>query len=59
MTSPSSANPIPSDPSRNRAGITSINVSTPIASHASGNSACRHRAIPDLPELDPPLSTIT
>jgi hypothetical protein len=25
----------------------------------SGKIACRHRAMPDLPELEPPLSTIT
>jgi len=28
-------------------------------SHGSGRTACRHRAIPDFPELEPPLSTIT
>jgi hypothetical protein len=36
-----------------------IRLSAPKASHGSGRIACRHRAIPDLPELDPPLSTIT
>jgi hypothetical protein len=41
------------------AGMASINESTPNASHGSGNTACRHRTIPDFPELDPPLSTIT
>ena len=27
--------------------------------HTSGSTACRQRAIPDLPALEPPLSTIT
>jgi hypothetical protein len=36
-----------------------IRVSTPKASHGSGRIACRHRAMPDFPELDAPLSTIT
>ena len=40
-------------------GIASISVSTPRLSHGSGRIACRHRAIPDFPELDPPLRTIT
>jgi hypothetical protein len=41
------------------AGIAWISVSTPKASHGSGRTACRHRAIPDFPELEPPLRTIT
>ncbi len=40
-------------------GIAPISVSTPKASQGSGRTACRHRTIPDLPELDPPLRTIT
>jgi hypothetical protein len=40
-------------------GIAWTRLSVPKASHGSGRTACRHRAIPDLPELDPPLSTIT
>lgn len=40
------------------AGIAWISVSTPKASQGSGRTACRHRAIPDFPELEPPLSTI-
>ena len=40
-------------------GMAWISVSTPKASHGSGRTACKHRAIPDLPELEPPLSTIT
>ena len=57
MTAPSGANSIPD--SREAAGIAWISVSTPKTSHGSGRTACRHRAIPDLPELEPPLSTIT
>ena len=41
------------------AGMAWTSVSVPKASHGSGRIACRHRAIPDLPELDPPFSTIT
>jgi hypothetical protein len=40
-------------------GIAWTSVSVPNASQGSGKIACRHRAIPDLPELEPPLSTIT
>jgi hypothetical protein len=40
------------------AGIASTSVSTPNDSQGSGSTACRHRAIPDFPELDPPLRTI-
>ena len=57
MTAPSGANSIPD--SREAAGIAWISVSTPKTSHGSGRTACRQRTIPDLPELDPPLSTIT
>jgi hypothetical protein len=39
--------------------MTAASVSVPRASHGSGSVACRQRMIPDLPELDPPLSTIT
>jgi hypothetical protein len=41
------------------AGIASISESIAAASHGSCSSACRHRTIPDLPELDPPFNTIT
>jgi len=40
-------------------GIAWTSVSVPKASHGSGRTACRHRAIPDFPELEPPLRTIT
>ena len=40
-------------------GIDWTSVSVPNAGQGSGRIACRHRAIPDLPELEPPLSTIT
>jgi len=41
------------------AGMAWIIMSFPTVSHGSGRIDCRHRAIPDLPELDPPFSTIT
>jgi hypothetical protein len=44
---------------RAETGIAWISVSVPRASHGSGRTACKHRAIPDFPELEPPLSTIT
>lgn len=54
LTPPSGAN------SRSLSGgIASISESTPKVSHGSGITACRHRAIPDFPELEPPLRTIT
>jgi hypothetical protein len=59
FTPPSSANSIPPGEARMATGMASINESTPNANHGSGNTACRHRTIPDFPELDPPLSTIT
>ncbi len=40
-------------------GIAWMSVSTPKTNHGSGKTACRHRAIPDFPELEPPLRTIT
>lgn len=58
-TSPSGPNSIPASDSRMAAGSASTNVSVPKVSHGSGNTACRHRAIADFPELDPPLSMIT
>jgi hypothetical protein len=36
----------------------SMNESHPNASHGSGNVACRHRTMPDFPELEPPLRMI-
>jgi hypothetical protein len=56
LTPPSWANSIPS---RMAAGIESTSESMLAASHGSGRTACRHRTIPDLPELDPPFNTIT
>jgi len=53
------ANPMPASPAWSEAGSDSTNPSMPKASHGSGRTACRHRTIPDLPELEPPLSTIT
>jgi hypothetical protein len=40
-------------------GIAWMSVSIPNAGHGSGSIACRHRMIPDLPELDPPFTMIT
>jgi hypothetical protein len=40
-------------------GIAWTSVSVPSASHGSGRTVCRHRAIPDFPALEPPLRTIT
>jgi len=57
VTAPSAANSIPDICSD--AGSAWISVSTPKASHGPGRTACRHRAMPDFPELEPPLSTIT
>ncbi|GAB3960221.1 hypothetical protein GCM10029978_008950 [Actinoallomurus acanthiterrae] len=59
LTPPSAANSIPVSDVRMDAGIASTSVSTLTASHGSGSTACRHLAIPDLPELDPPFNTIT
>jgi hypothetical protein len=59
MTSPPGANSIPAADVRMDVGMASISVSVPKASHGSGRTACRHRAIPDFPELEPPLRTIT
>ncbi len=58
-TPPSSAKPMPSPPEVSRAGIASTRVSMLSESQGSGSTACRSRAIADLPELDPPLSTMT
>lgn len=59
LTPPSAANPMPPSDSRMDAGIASISVSTPTANQGSGSTPCRHREIPDLPELEPPFNTIT
>jgi len=59
LTSPSAANPMPASDACMAEGIAWMSMSTPTASQGSGRTACRHRAIPDLPELDPPFSTIT
>lgn len=55
FTSPSAASSIPAP----APGIASISESTPKASQGSGRTSCKHRTIPDLPELEPPFSTIT
>ena len=59
MTSPSRANSMPPADVCRDIGIAWTSVSVPKTSHGSGRTACRHLAIPDLPELDPPLRTIT
>lgn len=59
LTPPSGPNVIPASEAWRAAGIASTIVSVPSASHGSGRTACRHRTIPDLPELEPPLSRIT
>ena len=59
MTAPSGANSIPAADVCMDTGMASTSVSTPRVSHGSGSTACRHRAIPDFPELEPPLRTIT
>ena len=56
---PSSANSMPAADVCMDVGIAWIRSSVPKASQGSGKIACRHRAIPDFPELEPPLSTIT
>lgn len=58
-TPPSAANSMPVADTGEDAGIAWISVSTPKTSQGSGRTACRQRAIPDFPELEPPLSTIT
>ena len=58
LTPPSAANTIPPSDSRILAGSASTNESHPNASHGSGSTACRHRTIPDFPELEPPLRMI-
>ena len=58
-TSPSWPNSMPADDLCRDIGIAWTSVSVPKASHGSGRTACRHLAIPDFPELDPPLRTIT
>jgi hypothetical protein len=50
---------MPASEARMAAGKASTNVSVPMVSHGSGRTACRHLAIPDFPELEPPLRTIT
>jgi hypothetical protein len=57
---PSCPNSIPEEPADfSDGGSVSMNWSTPSLIHGSGRIACKHRAIPVFPELDPPLSTIT
>jgi hypothetical protein len=58
LTPPSAATTIPSSDACIFAGIASTNESHPNASHGSGSTACRHRTIPDFPELEPPLRMI-
>ena len=59
MTSPVGSNSIPNADIGEEEGAASIRVSVPRASHGSERTVCRHRAIPDFPELDPPFRTIT
>jgi hypothetical protein len=59
LTSPSGAIWIPAAEDCLDAGIASVSVSVPKASQGSGSTACKHRAIPDFPELEPPLRMIT
>jgi len=59
MTSPSWPNSMPAADLCRDIGIAWTRLSVPKASHGPGRTACRHRAMPDFPELDPPLSTIT
>jgi hypothetical protein len=59
MTSPSEANSIPVADVGEDVGIASISVSTPRVNQGSGSTACKLREIPDLPELEPPLRTVT
>ena len=58
LTPPSAAKPIPASDSCIFAGRASTNESHPNASHGSDSTACRHRMIPDFPELEPPLRMI-
>ncbi|GGX25456.1 hypothetical protein GCM10010353_45530 [Streptomyces chryseus] len=58
LTRPSAANTIPSPEARILAGMASTNESHPKANHGSGSTDCRHRTIPDFPELEPPLRMI-
>jgi hypothetical protein len=57
-TSPFAANSIPASDAPIDAGIAWTSVSTPKANQGSSRTDCRHRTIPDFPELDPPLRTI-
>jgi hypothetical protein len=59
VTWPSAAISMPPGVLSKAAGIASISVSVPNVSHGSGKTVCRQRMIPVLPELEPPLSTIT
>ncbi len=58
-TPPSGANAMPASVVRRDAGRESTNVSIAAVSQGSGSSAWRHRTMPDLPELEPPFTTIT
>jgi hypothetical protein len=58
VTDPSAEISSPSADDVNAAGMASVRLSVPKVSHGCGNTACRHRASPDFPLLDPPLSTI-
>jgi hypothetical protein len=57
-TCPSGLNSMP-PPVCSDGGIASTSVSVPNVSHGSARINCSRRAIVDLPELDPPLRTIT
>ena len=58
-TSPLAPKPIPNPPSVIAGGSAPINVSILSRSHGSGKASCNAAAREDLPELEPPLSTIT
>ena len=55
MTSPCAPKSIPPP----EGGSASTRSSTPSRIHGCGRTTCRHRPMPVLPELEPPLRTIT
>ena len=59
VTSPCGPNPIPDPGASSDGGSASTRSSTLSLIHGTGKMACRQRAIPVLPELEPPLSTMT
>jgi hypothetical protein len=59
VTSPCRPNATPESEPMRAGGSASRRSSTPILIHGRGRIACRHRAIPVLPELEPPFGTMT